>query len=151
MSPERVNEDAADHIQPRAECDVFVGLYWQKYGWVAPGEDVSRPKDEYRLAAGKPKLIYLKTRAPEREPRLAALTERIRADDHVSYKSFKTVAELRGLLADDLALLLTERLAQLEPRDIALTIPGVRRPWSNTGTYRALAALVACDHKMVTA
>lgn len=24
-----------------AQSDVFVGIYWQKYGWVAPGEDAS--------------------------------------------------------------------------------------------------------------
>src|SRR5205807_771021 len=33
------------------QSDVFVGIYWQRYGWVAPGEDVSGLEDEYRLAA----------------------------------------------------------------------------------------------------
>src|SRR6266568_3367356 len=105
-----------------AQSDVFVGIYWQNYGWIAPGEDVSGLEDEYRLAGDKPKLIYVKAPAAEREPRLSALLDRIRADDHVSYKSFKTVAELRGLVADDLALLLTERFAQpqavYEPREL---------------------------------
>jgi Domain of unknown function (DUF4062) len=28
------------------QSDVFVGLYWQQYGWVAPGEEVSGLEDE---------------------------------------------------------------------------------------------------------
>src|SRR5207248_4238856 len=95
-----------------AQSDVFIGIYWQKYGWIAPDEDVSGLEDEYRLADDKPKLIYLKTPAPDREPRLSVLLDRIRADDHVSYKSFTSVAELRRLIANDLALLLTERFAR---------------------------------------
>src|SRR5262249_54926619 len=68
------------------QSDVFVGVYWQRYGWVAPGEAVSGLEDEYRLAADKPKLIYVKQPAPEREPGLSALLGRIRADDQASYK-----------------------------------------------------------------
>src|SRR5438477_8561159 len=100
-----------------AQSEVFLGIYWQKYGWVAPGEDVSGLEDEYRLAAHKPKLIYLKAPAPDREPRLGELLDQVRADDHVSYKTFRTASELRGLIADDLALLITERLVDRVPAD----------------------------------
>jgi hypothetical protein len=48
-----------------AQSQVFVGVYWQSYGWVAPGEQVSGLEDEYRLAAGLPRLIYVKAPAPE--------------------------------------------------------------------------------------
>ncbi len=34
-----------------AQSDIFVGLYGERYGWVAPGEDISGLEDEYRLAA----------------------------------------------------------------------------------------------------
>src|SRR5438270_10074036 len=61
-----------------AESDIFIGIYWQRYGWVAPGMQVSGLEDEYQLSAGKPKLIYLKTPAPEREPALQGLLDRIR-------------------------------------------------------------------------
>src|SRR5215467_11085725 len=37
-----------------AQSQVFVGIYWQSYGWVAPGEQISGLEDEFRLAAGKP-------------------------------------------------------------------------------------------------
>src|SRR6186997_3495805 len=33
-----------------AQSDVFVGIYADSYGWVAPGEEVSGLEDEYDLA-----------------------------------------------------------------------------------------------------
>src|SRR5439155_19490315 len=81
------------------------------YGWVAPGMDISGLEDEYHLSREKPRLIYLKTPAPQREPRLQALLDRIRDEDAVSYRHFATPGELHDLIADDLALLLTERFA----------------------------------------
>src|SRR5262252_3573008 len=50
-----------------SQSDIFVGLYWQRYGWVAPSMQVSGLEDEYQLAGSKPKLIYVKTPAPARE------------------------------------------------------------------------------------
>jgi predicted ATPase len=94
-----------------AQSDVFVGIYWQQYGWVAPGENVSGLEDEYLLSESKPKLIYVKA-APGRERRLADLLQRVRADDQASYKAFDSPDDLAELLADDLAVLLTERFAQ---------------------------------------
>ena len=35
-----------------AQSDVFVGLYWQRYGWVGPGMEVSGLEDEFELSAG---------------------------------------------------------------------------------------------------
>ncbi len=91
------------------QSDIFIGLYWQRYGWVAPGMQVSGLEDEYQLSTGKPKLIYMKTPAQEREPRLQALLDRIRAEESASYQKFATPEELRERIANDLAQLLTER------------------------------------------
>jgi ATP/maltotriose-dependent transcriptional regulator MalT len=55
------------------QSDVFVGLYWESYGWVAPGEEVSGLEDEYRLSGDRPKLIYIKAPAPNRQPRLTEM------------------------------------------------------------------------------
>ena len=95
------------------QSQVFVGIYWQRYGWVAPGMEISGVEDEYRLAAaaGKPMLLYLKRPAPGQEPRLAAMIDGVRAAGSVSYRVFATPGELERLLADDLALLLSERFA----------------------------------------
>jgi predicted ATPase/class 3 adenylate cyclase len=94
-----------------AQSQVFVGIYWQRYGWVGPGMDISGLEDEYRLAAGKPMLLYLKRPAPDQEPRLTAMIDAIRAAGTVSYRAFTTPRELERLLADDLAVLLSESFA----------------------------------------
>ena len=108
-------ETGARHHPPRelyraylAQSDVFVGIYWQQYGWVAPEESVSGLEDEYLLSGAKPKLIYVKS-AEHRDTRLEDLLDRVRNDDGVAYKHFDHVDELADLVADDLAVLLTER------------------------------------------
>jgi predicted ATPase/class 3 adenylate cyclase len=93
------------------QSQVFVGIYWQRYGRVAPGMEISGLEDEYRLAAGKPMLLYLKRPAPGQEPRLAAMLDSIRAAGTVSYRVFATPRDLERLLADDLAVLLSESFA----------------------------------------
>jgi hypothetical protein len=70
-----------------AQSQVFVGIYWQRYGWVAPGMGISGLEDEFRLAAGKPMLLYLKRPAPDMEPRLRAFLDGIRAAGSVPYRS----------------------------------------------------------------
>ena len=91
-----------------AQSDVFVGIYWQRYGWIAPTETISGLEDEYLLARHVPKLVYIK-RAESREDRLADLLRRIQDEDKVSYRPFSDAAELRELIENDLALMLTER------------------------------------------
>ena len=94
------------------QSHIFIGLYWQRYGWVAPDMEISGLEDEYRLARRLPKLIYIKTPAPDREPALKELLRDIKEESDASYKYFSTSAELRDLVANDLALLLTERFEQ---------------------------------------
>src|SRR5215210_5588597 len=69
------------------QSDVFIGIYWQSYGWVAPGESVSGLEDEYDIAPEIPMLIYIKE-SGQRDPRLETLLDRIRNDDRVSYVPF---------------------------------------------------------------
>src|SRR5215475_5088449 len=49
------------------QSQVFVGIYWQRYGWVAPGMEISGLEDEYRLAAAAamPMLLYPERPAPD--------------------------------------------------------------------------------------
>ncbi|MGN7800833.1 DUF4062 domain-containing protein [Leifsonia sp. 22587] len=92
------------------QSDVFVGLYWERYGWVAPEEQVSGLEDEYNLCPPElPRLIYIKDPAPGREPRLSELLDRIRNDDRASFKYIESPKELQVLLEADLAILLAER------------------------------------------
>jgi predicted ATPase len=92
------------------ESDLFIGIYGQSYGWVAPDMDISGLEDEYRLSSDKPRLIYVK-HVEQRDPKLAALLDTIRAEGRISYRGFQDADELRRLVADDLAQLLTDRFA----------------------------------------
>ena len=59
-----------------AHSDVFIGLYWQRYGQPPPGVPVSGLEEEFDLSAELPKLLYVKEPAPGRDPRLARLLDR---------------------------------------------------------------------------
>jgi hypothetical protein len=98
-----------------AQSQVFIGIYWQRYGWVAPGEKISGLEDEYLLSAGLPRLLYVKTPAPDREPRLADLLAEITNEGDVSYQHFADADELRRLVENDLAALLSERFMVRRP------------------------------------
>ena len=100
-----------------AQSQVFVGVYWQSYGWVAPGEQVSGLEDEYLLSAGLPRLIYVKSPAPQREPRLEQMLARIQGDGDITYQRFSEAAELQRLVENDLAVLLSERFEMAKARD----------------------------------
>src|SRR5215213_6513894 len=109
-----------------AQSDVFVGLYWQRYGWIGPGMDISGLEDELRLSEGMPRLLYLKSPAPEQEPRLAAMIADLQSEGSDSYRSFRSPRELGRLVRDDLALLLSERFVT--------TVPAGARSASGTPT-----------------
>ena len=94
-----------------AQSDLFIGLYWQSYGWVGPGMAVSGLEEELELARGLPRLLYIKRPAPAREPRLSALLGRLRAEAADSYRYFGSARELGRQVRGDLATLLSERFA----------------------------------------
>jgi predicted ATPase len=119
-----------------AQSDIFIGLYWERYGWVAPDEEISGLEDEYRLSTRLPSLIYIKDPAPDREERLDALLDRIRSDDRSSYKSFATPDELATLIEGDLATLLAERFDAARPSSAggateALSMPDIPAPYTS--------------------
>ena len=117
-----------------AQSDLFVGLYWQRYGRPAPGMDVSGLEEEFELSQGLPRLLYVKTPAPDREPRLGDLLARIKAEAAASYRTFRTAAELGRLVRDDLAALLSERFAATRPALRTGPVPrSATRPALRTG------------------
>jgi predicted ATPase len=116
-----------------AQSDVFIGIYWQRYGQVDAGMEVSGLEEEFLLSGteGLPRLLYVKTPAPDREPRLAELLDRISKE--ASYRKFGTPAELDQLVRDDLAVLLSERFAASSAASAAPSSSGSRRlPASST-------------------
>ena len=99
-----------------AQSDIFIGLYWQRYGWVGPDMDISGLEDEFRLSHSIPRLLYVKTPAPDREPGLTAMIDELQTEGTDSYRTFGTPRELGRLVRDDLALLLSERFAAADSR-----------------------------------
>jgi predicted ATPase len=108
-----------------AQSDIFVGLYWQRYGRLSPGMQISGLEEEFQLAQarGLPRLLYVKTPAPDREPRLTELLARMKQEASESYRYFRTPAELGRLVRDDLATLLSERFAATRPPAAAAAPP----------------------------
>ncbi len=115
-----------------AQSDVFIGLYWQRYGQPAPGAHVSGLEDEFGLSGELPRLLYVKAPAPDREPRLADLLAHITEEASASYRHFRTPAELGRLVRDDLAVLLSERFAARGDRAAATPPPSTARQGPRT-------------------
>jgi predicted ATPase len=88
------------------QSHVFVGIYWQRYGWVAPDMEISGLEDEYVLSEEMPRLIYFKEPA-ERDEEMTEFTRRIKSGNN-SFRKFEAPGELAELLREDLAHLLTE-------------------------------------------
>jgi hypothetical protein len=109
------------------QSDIFVGIYWQRYGWVGPGMTVSGLEDELRLAAGMPRLLYVKAPAPDLEPGLKRMLGTIRAAA-ASYKKFTDAAELSELIAADLVTVLTERFSGPASDGLPSAIPAPVAP-----------------------
>ncbi|MGK5111143.1 MULTISPECIES: ATP-binding protein [unclassified Geodermatophilus] len=110
-----------------AQSDVFVGIYGEHYGWTAPGMTISGLEDEFELSAGMPRLLYLRRDAPGREPRLTELITRIQAEGGASTTPYEDPEQLAELVADDLAVLLTERFAEKDAPH-----PGLSSGWLPT-------------------
>ncbi|HTP08734.1 MAG TPA: tetratricopeptide repeat protein, partial [Anaerolineae bacterium] len=87
---------------------------------------ISGLEDEYNLSGSKPKLIYIKSPAPDREPRLTEMLTRIK-NDNISYKYFTTTDELREAIENDLALLLSEGFETARPSDTPIVAAPPRR------------------------
>jgi predicted ATPase len=101
------------------KSEIFVGIYWQRYGWVGPDMTVSGLEDEFRLSANMPRLLYFKRPAPGIEPALRRMLDEIKSEGGVAYKAFADARELRELLLNDLATLLAEHFGDTstKPQD----------------------------------
>jgi class 3 adenylate cyclase len=104
-----VMNELAERPEPDGRHDVFVGLYWQRYGWKSDDSAPSAVEDEYLGGGDVPRLVYVKEPATDREPELGRLLEQIRARDGISSRTFATPGELAELLLDDLAELVSRR------------------------------------------
>jgi predicted ATPase len=105
-----------------SQSDIFVGVYWQSYGRIPSGMEISGLEEEFELSQDLPRLLYAKVPAPDREPGLEHLMRRI--GQEAAYRKFGSADQLEQLLRDDLATLLSERFAA---ESAAATGPGSAR------------------------
>jgi predicted ATPase len=142
-----------------SQSHIFIGIYWQSYGWVPEGEQISGLEDELLLSSNIPRLIYIKDPKAEREPALKNMLTRIKGEDTISYKYFSDASELRELVENDLALLLTEHFetarsshASAEKRDYPTNVPIPRNPLIGREQELSFAkeSLLRQDVSMVT-
>ena len=110
------------------QSHVYLGIFWESYGWVAPDMEVSGIEDEYNLSSGKKRLVYVKQPESERDPELERLLQRMRDEGTITYVPFSTPEQLADLVRDDLAHLLSEsflldiaRLSGVDAREPAPT------------------------------
>jgi predicted ATPase len=130
------------------QSHLFIGIYWQRYGWVAPDMTISGLEDEYLLSGSKPKLIYIKSPALDRELRLTEMLDRIKSDN-LSYKYFSNCDELREAIENDLAMVLSESFETTQPSEAPIISVPPRRtnltqpPTPLIGRERELAEVCA--------
>jgi tetratricopeptide (TPR) repeat protein len=93
--------------------DIFVGIYRNSYGWVAPGSAISGIEDESQLASrrGMPRLLYIVEPPQDRDPRLSALLER---QVDVTFWRFRNAEELYERIREDVEAEVTKRFHEAE-------------------------------------
>jgi hypothetical protein len=99
-------------------CDIYIGLYGDRYGWVPDGDTSSVTEQEYNETRrlGKPMLIYVKgdAREPGREEAQQAFLNRVLEFDsgYFACLHFTELADLREAVQRDLLRLVTEIVRQ---------------------------------------
>lgn len=135
------------------QSQVFVGIYYQRYGWIAPNMTLSGLEDEFRLAAHLPQLIYIKEPSPQREPRLTQLLDTIRAAS--TPRTFSTLEELRQQLHTDLVQLNqpfpTGSSSEFKPTVLSKQLPAALTSLvGRDDEIAAVQALLAQGERLIT-
>ena len=76
------------------QSEIFIGTYWERYGQVVPGTEVSGLEDEFELSRRLPRLLYIKEPAPQRRARPRGLVP-------LTFGSVVRYAGLYGLTKPD--------------------------------------------------
>jgi tetratricopeptide (TPR) repeat protein len=98
------------------QSQIYVGIFWESYGWIAPDMDISGIEDEYNIAMqlNIPRLVYKKRTIKGRDDRLTRLLNKIEEEGTICFADFETPAELEDLIKDDVAIILSERFGLAE-------------------------------------
>jgi tetratricopeptide (TPR) repeat protein len=125
---ESLNHDAIlfEHIgarsmPPRAlylgkldQSDIFISIYRNNYGWVAPGSTISGIDDELRRSSqrGMPRLAYVLEPTQDRDPQLTAMLKGVQSE--ITYSRYRNPEELFERIREDVEAEVTKRFHEAE-------------------------------------
>ena len=89
---------------------MFVGIYRESYGWIAPDLNVSGVEDEFRLAAdrGMDRLIYIYQTPSSRDPKLQILIDEAK-NAGITLGYYTDPEQLRDRVRNDLTAVVSNR------------------------------------------
>ena len=113
------------------QSHVFLGVYWERYGWIAPEEDDLGPRGRVRPVDSLPRLVYVKEPAAETRDRLPRPAPTDPDRRHGRLQALRPTTSSNGSITDDLAVLLSERFLEdteidAEPGSTDLGCPPAR-------------------------
>ena len=89
---------------------IFIGIYKERYGWIAPEMNISGVEDEFRIAAarGMDRLIYVYRTPASRDQRLHELIEEAKGAG-ITLAMYSEPAQLESRVRNDLTAVMSNR------------------------------------------
>ncbi len=104
-------------LEMARQCDIYLGIYGARYGWVPPGDQVSVTEMEFQEARkqGKDILVYVKD-VPKREEAQVEFLRRVEDFDEGLFRRpyFTTPEQLAEWVKEDIAALVSRRYREGE-------------------------------------
>jgi hypothetical protein len=104
-------------LEMARQCDIYLGIYGARYGWVPPGDQVSVTEMELQEAReqGKDILVYVKD-VPEREEAQVDFVRQVEDFDEGFFRRpyFTTPEQLAEWVKEDIAALVSRRYREGE-------------------------------------
>jgi tetratricopeptide (TPR) repeat protein len=94
--------------------DIFIGIYRNNYGWIAPDSSISGIEDELRRSTqrGMPRLIYILEQPQNRDERLTELLCQVKED--VTIWKFRDADQLYLRIREDIEAEVTKRFHEAD-------------------------------------
>ena len=112
-------------LEMARQCDIYLGIYGARYGWVPPGDQVSVTEMEFQEARkrGKDILVYVKD-VPEREEAQIEFLRRVQDFDEGFFRRpyFTTLEQLAEWVKEDIAKLVSRRYREGEEAEGKITV-----------------------------
>ena len=86
------------------KAHIFVAIYKNEYGWVAPDMSISGIEDEFQMSSerGMPRLIYILDDDKDRSPNLKRLIDEVKLESGLTVAYFNSPEDLYEKLRKDI-------------------------------------------------